>query len=287
MAEYRTVRIGYWGDPYIENLSSQGKLVYLYLITSCLNNLGILELSKRKIAFDTSVTAEEVENILAQLERDKKIARDGDNILLMNFVKHQTSTSPMIIKGLKKIIGGVTSPKLLKALAEKYPFLFDRDENIPYAYPMDMVCIPYLKEEEEEEEEVEGEDKGEEEVKAEEEDTAHRVSVTELIELWNATMPQYGFARAKKSTPDRRTKLRARQKFMPEANSIDFWKKVYYVMANSPLCRGELSEGKHKNWKANFDFPLLSDTRINKITEGEYDDTSESKEWVPVNDNTT
>ena len=157
------MRIGYWGDPYIENLSSQGKLVYLYLITSCLNNLGILELSKRKIAFDTSVTAEEVENILAQLERDKKIARDGDNILLMNFVKHQTSTSPMIIKGLKKIIGGVTSPKLLKALAEKYPFLFDRDENIPYAYPMDMVCIPYLKEEEEEE--VKGKIKGKRKLK--------------------------------------------------------------------------------------------------------------------------
>jgi len=278
MAEYRTVRIGYWGDPYVENLSAQGKLVYLYLITSCLNNLGILELSKRKIAFDTSLKVEEVERILAQLERDKKISRDGDNILLLNFVKHQTSTSPMIIKSLKKVIGGVSSPKLLMALAERYPFLFDRDQEIPYTYPMDMVCIPYPKEEVE----VEVKEEVEEEVKT----TTSAVTVKDLMELWNTTMPQYGFSKVKASTPGRKAKLKARQQFMPEAKGIEFWKRIYYVMAKSPLCRGELSEGKHRNWKADFDFPLLSDDRITNIVEGKYDNHAASEEWVPVDDDT-
>ena len=40
MATYRTIRMAFWSDPYIENLSASEKLLYLYLF-SCphTNNL--------------------------------------------------------------------------------------------------------------------------------------------------------------------------------------------------------------------------------------------------------
>ncbi len=47
MATYRTIRMAFWSDPYIETLSASEKLLYLYLF-SCphTNNLGLLAVSR-------------------------------------------------------------------------------------------------------------------------------------------------------------------------------------------------------------------------------------------------
>jgi len=277
MAKYRTIKVDYWDDPYTEELPPCGKLLYIYLITSCPSNLGILEISCRKICFETGLSKEETTELLSLLEKDGKIVKDGDFILLTNFVKHQTSTSPLLIKGLKSSLAEVASTKIALELKTRYPFLRKEGEEIPYIYPIHTLSIPCLElEVEKKEEEEEGEGETEEDAP---------VSASTLIDLWNKSMPQYGFARAIKSTPDRRTKLKARQKCMPEARDIDFWKRIYYVMANSPFCRGEQSRGDHKDWKADFDFPLLSDDRLAKIVEGKYDGGRGTEQWVPTDGN--
>ena len=44
MAEYRTIRINFWNDPFIEELDPKAKLLYIYLFTCPhANNLGIIE----------------------------------------------------------------------------------------------------------------------------------------------------------------------------------------------------------------------------------------------------
>lgn len=52
MATYRTIRMAFWSDPYIETLSASEKLLYLYLF-SCphTNNLGLLAVSRRRMAY--------------------------------------------------------------------------------------------------------------------------------------------------------------------------------------------------------------------------------------------
>ena len=57
MAEYRTIRMGFWTDPYIEELDAKAKLLYIYLFTGpYTNNLGIVEATRRKIAYETAMT---------------------------------------------------------------------------------------------------------------------------------------------------------------------------------------------------------------------------------------
>ena len=54
MATYRTIRMDFWNDPYVEGMEPQDKLLYVYLFSSPhTNNLGVLTVSRRKIAFET------------------------------------------------------------------------------------------------------------------------------------------------------------------------------------------------------------------------------------------
>lgn len=57
MATYRTIRMSFWNDPAIESLPPADKLLYLYLFTCPhANNLGVLSVSLRKMAFETGLS---------------------------------------------------------------------------------------------------------------------------------------------------------------------------------------------------------------------------------------
>lgn len=125
MAEYRTLKMNFWNDPFIEDLPSSTKLLYLYLISSPhTNNLGVLEVTRRRIAYETGLDPQDVENGLAQLETAGKVFSDENIIWLCNFVKNQTTTSPKLVDSLKKLITNL-SERLRQRVWEQYPFLFD------------------------------------------------------------------------------------------------------------------------------------------------------------------
>ena len=55
-ATFRTIRRTFWTDPYIESMPPARKLLYIYLFTSPhTNNLGVLNTTTRRIAFETSM----------------------------------------------------------------------------------------------------------------------------------------------------------------------------------------------------------------------------------------
>lgn len=174
MAEYRTIRMAFWNDPFVEELEAGEKLLYLYLFTCPhTNNLGILEVSRRKIAFETGLDVETVNAGLQKLEKSGKIVADATFILLTRFIRHQTTTSPKIAQALKGMLAGVSSAKLRHALYSGYPSIFgglsqsgyhtdtisigyqDHTDtvSIPYRDHIDTVGIPPAEEEEEREEE--------------------------------------------------------------------------------------------------------------------------------------
>ena len=180
MAEYRTVRMSYWTDPYTETLEKpQEKLLYIYLFTCpYANNLGILNVSRRRMVFETGLDNAVIEEVLSRFEKDKKILRDGEAIWMRNFIKNQTSTSSKIIAGLRKLLPRVESALFYKAIIEQYPYLMDSvsrpadaplpsDDTIPrgsdrvsrhidtLSNGMDTIGIPLEVKEEEREEEVE------------------------------------------------------------------------------------------------------------------------------------
>lgn len=152
MAEYRTIRRSFFDDPYIESLGAPHKLLYLYLITGKhTNNLGLLEISERKISFETALSARDVSDGLAKFEQDGKLVRDGQKKWLTRFIRHQGTTSEKLLIGLKKLLPGVASPKISKGLWDNYPELFDGSEpplygtdtaRMPHGYGIDTVSIP-------------------------------------------------------------------------------------------------------------------------------------------------
>lgn len=172
MAEYRTLRMSFWNDPYIEAADPLRKLVYLYLITCPhTNNLGVLEVSTRRIAFEVGADADAVEKCLAAIAGDGKILRDGCVIWLVSFIKHQTSTSFKIIQGLRGLLRSVTSDAIRSAITKAYPQIFSAKQpetgdtcsdgmdtvSKGHGYPIDTLSIPIAEEEREEEREEEEE----------------------------------------------------------------------------------------------------------------------------------
>ena len=141
MAEYRTVRMAFWHDPFIEELDAKAKLLYLYLFTCpYANNLGIVETTRKKISFETSLSIAEIDKHLEDFEANGKVVCDkGRNLIFITrFIKHQTSTSDLLVKSLKKIVPSIASPIIAKALCIRYPHLYDIELD-----SMDTVSIPY------------------------------------------------------------------------------------------------------------------------------------------------
>lgn len=151
MAEYRTVRMSFWHDPFIEELDAKAKLLYLYLFTCpYANNLGIVEATRKKICFETALTPGELEKILFDFQQAGKIVCDPDYnlIFLCNFIKHQCTTSPKIMAGLMELAPKIPSPLIAKAVCIHYPAIYgvSKDDgdtlSIPYADGMQTLSIP-------------------------------------------------------------------------------------------------------------------------------------------------
>lgn len=138
MATYRTIRMSFWNDPAIESLPPADKLLYLYLFTCPhANNLGVLSVSLRKMAFETGLSEDAIRRGLAAFESSGRIVRDGGHVWVCGFIRHQCSTSPKILTSLRALFPTVESAAIRAAILERYPHLFGAAP-----YPSDRVSLP-------------------------------------------------------------------------------------------------------------------------------------------------
>lgn len=149
MATYRTIRMSFWNDPAIESLPPADKLLYLYLFTCPhANNLGVLSVSLRKMAFETGLSEAAIRRGLAAFESSGRIVRDGGHVWVCGFIRHQCSTSPKILTSLRALFPTVESAAIRAAILERYPHLFGAAP-----YPSDRVSVPSGESEKEREKE--------------------------------------------------------------------------------------------------------------------------------------
>lgn len=149
MATYRTIRMSFWNDPAIESLPPADKLLYLYLFTCPhANNLGVLSVSLRKMAFETGLSEDAIRRGLAAFESSGRIVRDGGHVWVCGFIRHQCSTSPKILTSLRALFPTVESAAIRAAILERYPHLFGAAP-----YPSDRVSVPSGESEKEREKE--------------------------------------------------------------------------------------------------------------------------------------
>lgn len=160
MAKFRTIRRGFWQSPSIEQLSPAEKLLYIYLFTNPASDssLGVTRVSLNLMALQTGLDVGEVKAALASLERVGKVIRDGASgaVLVKNFIKHQTTTSPKVKQMLKADISRLDIPAFQQELVALYPEYFDT-LSIPYQNPINRVSIPPHEKEKEKEREKERE----------------------------------------------------------------------------------------------------------------------------------
>lgn len=122
MASYRMLNMKYQNDPYVETLSMESRYLYMNLFT-CIHtdNLGVLEITPKRIAMEWSMREEDVIEGLNQLEADGKLIRDGYTMFLTKFIKNQATQSPKLLIGLAKLYDRVQSGIIRKAIARLYP----------------------------------------------------------------------------------------------------------------------------------------------------------------------
>lgn len=96
MSKLRSVSTSFWSDPFIEDLTPNEKLLFLYLISNDKTNmLGIYEVSIKKISFDTGLNKDVIEKALKEFERLSKVKYIKNHIVLVNFMKHQNYNTNM------------------------------------------------------------------------------------------------------------------------------------------------------------------------------------------------
>jgi len=104
VAKERYLNTKFWDDNYIVKLDPIEKLLFVYFLTNPLANLiGVYEISLRRIAFDTGVEEEIIENILKRFDDVDKIKYKNGYIVIKNFTKYQKN-NPKINKGIQILL---------------------------------------------------------------------------------------------------------------------------------------------------------------------------------------
>lgn len=105
MAKRRYVSTQFWDDSYIENLCSDGKLLFMYLITSPETNVaGSFRITVKKIHYHTDIPREKILSLLESFERDGKIVYRDDWMFVVNTIEHQDVKVGNIIKGINAVL---------------------------------------------------------------------------------------------------------------------------------------------------------------------------------------
>jgi len=96
MSKLRSVSTGFWSDPFIEDLTPNQKLLFLYLITNEKTNmLGIYEASIKKISFETDIKKDVVQDALKLFEKKGKVRYADNFVIITNYLKHQNFNTNM------------------------------------------------------------------------------------------------------------------------------------------------------------------------------------------------
>ena len=244
----RSISTAFWTDPFIEDLSTEEKLLFLYLITNEKTNmLGAYEVSLRKMSYDTGLTRQKIETYLKGFETLKKIIYQKNYVVLLNFFKHQNFNKNMMISAVRDYND---LPVFLKIHGVNE--LDDEKETINEGF--ETLCNGFgrvRKKEREKEEEREEEKEGEAETKKDE-----PIDFKEVIYVFHSVCLQQPKVI---SINDKRKKLiQARAKDFSLEKIGDVFKKV----SNSDFLNSKKSFG--------FDW-IMNPANFIKILEGNYD----------------
>ncbi len=137
MSTQRYIETSFWDDTWVQELDPSEKLLYIYLLTNPLTNIaGVMELTVKRMCFDTGFNSDTINHILAKFEKARKVFRFENYIIIRNFPKHQKITSEKILKGIAFILAKL--PANVLCYLEKIDYQLDIKEmsrSLGITYP--------------------------------------------------------------------------------------------------------------------------------------------------------
>lgn len=111
---YRQIATTFWRDGYISSLTTDEKLVFIYLFANeAVNMTGIYELPDKHILMDTDITKEKLTQIKEKFEKDEKYYFYKQWIYISNFPQYNKFSSAENI--LKRFVFDFNKiPKIVK-----------------------------------------------------------------------------------------------------------------------------------------------------------------------------
>ena len=130
---FRTIETDIWGNAFFDGMKTAHKLLYIYLFSNqFITNIGVLEVTKARIAYETGTSVKVVNEFLAAMETRGQIVTDGELILVVKFIAKQTrfgsdaetNKNDKLLKNLTRLFCACPSRKIRRVLFSTYPNLF-------------------------------------------------------------------------------------------------------------------------------------------------------------------
>ena len=167
MATYRKLHTTFWTDPYVENLTQEQKLFYLYLISNTkTKQSGIYEITKKYMAYETGFSISEITELINHFVNDRKIlySESTNEIAIFNWIKYNLSSSHSVLKCILTDLDNIKDKSLIKNLYDMEYIDSIKSVDTPYTplieylesiHRVDTVCIDSVYTEKQQEQEQE------------------------------------------------------------------------------------------------------------------------------------
>jgi hypothetical protein len=286
MALYRYVQTTFWTDPFVENLTREEKLLYIYLLTnSRTKQCGVYEISIKAIAFELDYSKndyDKIKTLIDKLSKADKIKYNETNneMLIVNWLKHNNFTNPKVETCIKKELKEVKTENFVdyvSKIIENDISIGDIDtsdtDTIDNTMPNDTLSIPntypmqYQSQIKRKRKEKEEEKQNKNEIKSKENTSLSvHTDLQSLKDYWNSHSL---LAEITSITDKRKIALNSRIK----EHGLDAIYKAIDNVGKSKFMRG----GNDKNWYASFDWVFAPNNFV-KVLEGNYVDKEKDVE---------
>ena len=117
MAIFRKIHTSFWADTFVQDLDTDHKLFYLYLLTNeRTKQCGIYEISKKQISFDTGYSIDKVSKLLNYFIKVGKIMYNDitKELAIKNWNKFNSSSSPKVVSCIKTELHNIKDRVLIE-----------------------------------------------------------------------------------------------------------------------------------------------------------------------------
>lgn len=135
MARYRQLHTAFWTDAFVEDMTPEQKLFYIYLLTnSRTTQCGIYEITKRTISNETGYTLQRVCELIEYFESIAKIFYNEKNreMFIANWIRYNWIDSKPVRLCIAKEIEKVKTQEFIN----EFDTLL-----IPYGYRIDTLTL--------------------------------------------------------------------------------------------------------------------------------------------------